>query len=262
LGQEAFQEGIQEYIKTYSNSNADWTALVAIVDTKSSEDIMHWSNVWVNSSGRPLFTEEIELNEKGGVSKFVLHQKAEDGSNKVWPQSFSIQLIDESGNLKDMDIKNMGTSFDLSKAIQGFKLADVLYNTNGFGYGVFPIYNKENIHRYAFLKDDVSRGYQFINLYENMLLGNIAPLATYEVYLEAIKKEENELITNYISNNLQTIFWTFLTEEQKNKVQKNTENDIYTLLEKELPANIKKTLFTLYQSLAISKEGTENLYQI
>lgn len=261
LGQEAFQEGIQEYIKTYSNSNADWTALVAILDTKSSEDIMHWSNVWVNSSGRPLFTEEIELNEKGGISKFVLHQKAEDGSNKVWPQSFSIQLIDESGNLKDMDIKNMGNSFDLSEAIQGFKLADVLYNTNGFGYGVFPIY-KENIHRYAFLKDDVSRGYQFINLYENMLLGNIAPLATYEVYLEAIKKEENELITHYISNNLQTIFWTFLTEEQKNKVQKNTEHEIYTLLEKDLPANLKKTLFTLYQSLAISKEGTENLYQI
>jgi aminopeptidase N len=262
LGQEAFQEGIQEYIKTYSNSNADWTALVTILDTKSSEDIQHWSNVWVNSSGRPLFTEEIELNEKGGISKFVLHQKAEDGSNKVWPQSFTIQFIDQSGNLKDMDIKNMGTSFDLSEAIQGFKLADVLYNTNGFGYGVFPIYNKENIHRYAFLTDEVSRGYQFINLYENMLLGKITPLATYEVYLEAIKKEENELITNYVSNSLQTIFWTFLTEEQKNKVQKNTENEIYTLLEKDLPTNIKKTLFTLYQSLAISKEGTENLYQI
>jgi aminopeptidase N len=112
------------------------------------------------------------------------------------------------------------------------------------------------------LKDDVSRGYQFINLYENMLLGKITPLATYEVYLEAIKKEENELITNYISNNLQTIFWSFLTEEQKNKVQKNTEHEIYTLLEKDLPANLKKTLFTLYQSLAISKEGTEKLYQI
>ena len=261
LGEEVFQEGIQEYIKTYSNSNADWNELVSILDTKSSIDIKNWSNVWVNSSGRPIFTEEIELNEKGNISKFVLHQRAEDGSNKVWPQSFKIKLIDKNGSLKYIDIKNMGKYFDISDATKGFKLDHILYNTNGFGYGVFPIY-KQKVHDYSFLNDEVSRGYQFINLYENMLIGKIAPLATYEVYLEAIKKEENELITNYLSNSLQTIFWTFLTEKQKNKVQKNTENDMYALLEKDLPANIKRTLFTLYQSIAISEEGTENLYQI
>jgi aminopeptidase N len=261
LGEEVFQEGIQEYIKTYSNSNADWNELVSILDTKSSIDIKNWSNVWVNSSGRPIFTEEIELNEKGNISKFILHQTAEDRSNKVWPQSFKIKLIDKNGSLKYIDIKNMGKYFDISDATKGFKLDHILYNTNGFGYGVFPIY-KQKVHDYSFLNDEVSRGYQFINLYENMLIGKIAPLATYEVYLEAIKKEENELITNYLSNSLQTIFWTFLTEKQKNKVQKNTENDMYALLEKDLPANIKRTLFTLYQSIAISEEGTENLYQI
>ena len=261
LGEEVFQEGIQEYIKTYSNSNADWNELVSILDTKSSIDIKNWSNVWVNSSGRPIFTEEIELNEKGNISKFVLHQRAEDGSNKVWPQSFKIKLIDKNGSLKYIDIKNMGKYFDISDATKGFKLDHILYNTNGFGYGVFPIY-KQKVHDYSFLNDEVSKGYQFINLYENMLIGKIAPSKTYEVYLEAIKKEDNELITNYLSKSLQTIFWTFLTEKQKNKVQKNTENDMYALLEKDLPANIKRTLFTLYQSIAISEEGTENLYQI
>ena len=78
LGEAQFKEGIQEYIQTYANGNADWSELVAILDHKTAADIKSWSDVWVNSPGRPVFTEEVELNEKGNVIKFVIHQKAED----------------------------------------------------------------------------------------------------------------------------------------------------------------------------------------
>ena len=261
LGEDVFQEGIQEYIKTYQNSNADWNELVSIMDKRSVINIKSWSDVWVNSSGRPIFTEDIEHDEKGNVSKFIIHQKAEDGSNKIWMQSFKIQLIDARGYSKNIDITNMGRSFDITSATKDFKPVQVLYNTNGFGYGVFPQYLNK-IHDYQNIKDEVSRGYQFINLYENMLNGTISPLQTYRVYLEAIDIERNELITNYLSGRIQAIFWTFLTEEQQNNIQEKTENKILKLVEKELPSNIKKTLFGLYESIAISAEGKENLYQI
>ncbi|WP_282073540.1 M1 family metallopeptidase [Polaribacter atrinae] len=261
LGEEAFKEGIQEYIKTYANSNADWNELVAILDEKSEGDIKKWSDVWVNSSGRAIFYEEVELNEKGNVTKFIIHQKAEDGSDKVWTQSFKIKLIDKRGYEKIINIKNMGKSFDITPAVKDFKPGQVLYNTNGFGYGVFPIYKKE-IGTYKVVKDAVSRGSQFINLYENMLIGEVTPLETYQIYLDAIQVEKNELIISYLSGRIQTIFWSFLTEEQQQDVQNKTEHQIYKLLEKELPKNIKKTLFKLYQEIAISEEGKENLYEI
>jgi aminopeptidase N len=261
LGEDIFQQGIQEYIKTYQNSNADWNELVSILDKKSEGDIKNWSEVWVNSSGRPVFTEEIELNEKGNVTKFIIHQNAEDGSDKTWTQSFKIQLKDARGYVKNINIKNMGTSFDITSATKDFKPGQVLYNTNGFGYGVFPIYKNE-INSYKDIKDDVSRGYQFINLYENMLNGVVSPMETYAVYLNAIQEEKNELITNYLSSKIQSIFWTFLTENQQDEIQQKTENQLFTLLKTELPTNIKKTLFDLYESVAISKVGTENLYII
>ena len=261
LGEDAFQQGIQEYIKTYQNSNADWNELVSILDKKSSGDIKSWSDVWVNSSGRPIFTEEIEYNEKGNVTRFIIHQKAEDGSDKIWTQSFKIQLKDARGFVKNINIKNMGKSFDITSAITDFKPGQVLYNTNGFGYGVFPVYKTE-INTYKDIKDEVSRGYQFINLYENMLNGNIKPLETYQVYLEAIQKEQNELITNYLSGRIQNIYWTFLTNEQQKSIQEKTERQILNLIEKENPKNIKKTLFGLYRSVGISNDAQENLYQI
>ncbi|ARV07370.1 peptidase M1 [Polaribacter sp. SA4-10] len=261
LGEEGFRDGIQEYIKTYQNSNADWNELVSILDKKSPADIKNWSDVWVNSSGRPIFSEEIKYDEKGNVTKFIIHQNAEDGSDKVWTQSFKIKLLDESGFEKGINIENMGASFDISEAVKDFKPEQVLYNTNGFGYGVYPIY-KIKISTFKEIKDEVSRGYQFINLYENMLLGNEIPLTTFQVFLDAILIEKNELIVNYLSGRIETIFWSFLHQEQQDKIQNKTENSIAVLLEKELPANIKKTLFGLYQSIAISEEGKENLYQI
>mgnify|MGYP000725338661 CR=1 FL=1 len=261
LGEDVFREGIQEYIKTYKNANADWNELVSIFDKKSSGDVKNWSDVWVNSSGRPVFFEEIELNEKGNVTKFIIHQKAEDGSNKIWTQSFKIQLIDERGYVKNIGIKNMGKSFDITSATKDFKPGEVLYNINGFGYGVFPIY-KDKINSYKEIKDEVSRGYQFINLYENMLSGEVAPLQTFQVYLEAILDEKNELIVNYLSGRIQSIYWTFLNDAQQSKIQQQAEKQLFILLEKELPTNIKKTLFGLYQSIAVSDKGRGSLYLI
>ena len=261
LGKDVFKEGIQDYLKTYQNSNADWNELVTIFDKKSAGDIKNWSDVWVNSSGRPIFYEEIETNEKGNVTKFVIHQKAEDGSDKIWTQSFKINLIDEKGYQKSIGIKNMGKSFDITSATKDFKPGQVLYNTNGFGYGVFPIY-KDKISAYKDIKDEVSRGYQFINLYENMLNGRVEPLQVFQIYTEAIQTEKNELITNYLSGRIQNIFWTFLSKEPQNKLQYYVSNKLFSLLESGLPSNIKKTIFSLYQSIAISDLGKNRLYQI
>lgn len=261
LGEELFQKGIQEYIKTYKNSNADWEELVSILDKNFGGDLKSWSDVWVNSAGRPIFYEEIEFNEKGNVTRFVIHQKAEDGSNKIWTQSFSITLKDERGFEKSINLKNIGKSFDISSAVKDFKPGQIIYNSDGFGYGVFPIY-KNKIHTYKNLKDDVTRGYQFINLYENMLLEKVSTLETYQIFLEAIQSEKNELISSYLSGILETIYWTFLTDVQQKEVQKITEENLIQLLESELPANIKKTIFGLYESVAISNQGKENLYQL
>lgn len=261
LGEALFQEGIQEYIKTYANSNADWNQLVAILDAKSPRNVKAWSEIWVNSSGRPIFYEEIETDDNGSVIKFVLHQKAEDGSEKVWPQSFKIHLKDARGYEKIIGIKNMGKSFDLSEAMKGFKPGQVLYNTNGFGYGVFPVY-KDQLDSYKTIKNEVSRGYQYINLYENMLNGNVSAKRTFDIFLDGLEVETNELIASYLSGRLNRIYWIFFNTEEQKSIQMKVENRIFSLLESNISANLKRTLFGLYQNVAVSQKGLTNLYRI
>lgn len=155
----------------------------------------------------------------------------------------------------------MGKTFDVLPFVKDFKSVQVLYNTNGFGYGVFPI-DKNKIDTYKNSKDEVSRGYQFINLYENMLIGKVTPSETYKELLNAIKIEKNELITNYLSSVIQQIFWTYLNDEERELAQVKIEKEIFSLLNENLSSNIKKTLFNLYASVAFNSDGNENLYQI
>lgn len=259
LGKDAFKEGMQSYIKTYANGNADWNELVTILDDKSPKDIKKWSEVWVNSSGRPIISDEIEY-ENGKITSFKIRQEAEDGTDKLWTQSFKIGMVYED-EVKVYEITLSDKEFDFKKALGKEKPINIIYNYNGFGYGVFPV-DKSAISLLSGIKDDLARGYTYINLYENYLNHNIGSIAMYYHLLEALQKEKNELITNYLSGRIQNIFWGFLSEKQRNKVSVSNDIHIFELLENDISPNLKRTIFGLYRSIAISDKGKERLYQI
>ncbi|MFV8226936.1 M1 family aminopeptidase, partial [Christiangramia aquimixticola] len=56
MGEEAFKKGIQTYISSFANSNADWNDLITILDKESELDLAEWSEVWVHQSSRPIFS--------------------------------------------------------------------------------------------------------------------------------------------------------------------------------------------------------------
>lgn len=93
MGKEAFQKGIEKYIQKYANDNADWNNLVEILDAETPLDMKKWSEVWVNKSGRVIFTDKIEYDSKNRIKKFEITQKAEDKSDNIWSQIFQIGLV-------------------------------------------------------------------------------------------------------------------------------------------------------------------------
>ena len=257
VGKENFQKGIQQYIATYANDNADWNDLVTIFDNLSPKNIKQWSDVWVNASGRPIISDHVSYDAEGKISSLTLTQNAEDNSDKIWEQFFTIGLVYDH-EIKPVDVLFNAKTVTINEAIGLPKPNEIIYNYNGLGYGIFPL----NLTHTNTLKDDVARGHTYINIYENMLHGTIAPVTAYQLFLKGIENESNELITNYLSGRLNTIFWKFLTTEQQHTLQPVTEHTLFTLLQKELPKNIKKTLFDAYSNLAYSTFGRDTLYQL
>lgn len=260
MGKVAFQKGIEKYIKKYANDNADWNNLVEILDAETPLDMQKWSTVWVNKSGRPLLKDKIEYDAQNRISKFEILQEAEDKSANVWPQIFEIGLV-YADKVQVVSVNLKGKSL-LLKELTGLpKPISVVYNYNGFGYGVFPLDGK-NLEAVLTLKDEVARASTYSNMYENTLTGTVLPVKAFDCFVKGIQSEQNELVLKIIANQTSSVFWKFLTEKQQNAKQKQLEDIVYERLQANLPGNIKKTLFNLFSSMAYSDSGKEKLYKI
>ena len=86
---------------------------------------------------------------------------------KIWPQAFEIDLI-YADHTRKIAVLSNSKSIELPKAIGLKKPKTILYNSNGFGYGVFPTNEKNleiSIERY---KSEVSKAHIYLNTYENI----------------------------------------------------------------------------------------------
>lgn len=260
MGAAAFQKGIEKYIKKYAYDNADWNNLVEILDAETPLDMQKWSEVWVNKSGRAIFTDKIEYDTQNRIKKLEIIQQAEDKSTNVWPQIFDIGLV-YPDQVKVINVTIKDKNLLVKEAIGLVKPIAVIYNYNGFGYGVFPL-DGNTAATVLSLKDEVARASTYINIYENTLIGNVAPNKAFDCFVKGIQQEENELVLKIITSQTSNVFWKFLTQKQQNKAQKQLEDVLYERLQANLPGNIKKTLFNLFSSIAYSDSGKAKLYSI
>ncbi|RRQ49086.1 peptidase M1 [Maribacter algicola] len=260
LGKETFKEGIQEYIKTYQNSNANWNDLVKILDDRTDIDLLSWSDVWVNSSGRPIFKDSVTYTEDGKISSLELRQMAEDRSDQIWPQIFEISLV-YPDTVRRIPLEFTGDELEITEALGLPKPLAILYNSDGMGYGVFPIH-PEAFETIAIIGDEVARGSFYINAYENALNGTIKPLELLRFYENRLYLEENELLSNLLSGYLRNLFWKYLTEEERRLEQSKITDNLWSQLQKDQSPNKKKTLFSTFESVAYTGTSIQQLYDI
>ncbi|WP_339659182.1 M1 family aminopeptidase [Flavobacterium frigidarium] len=260
MGKESFQKGIQKYIAKFANSNASWLDLVTILDDETTLDLKKWSEVWVNESERAIFSDEIEYNAENRITKFQLHQEAEDGSSKVWPQVFEIALV-YADTTKVYKVNVEGKTSNLANLLGLEKPLAILYNYDGYGYGVFPV-DLKTVTSSLRYEDDVARASNMLNIYENTLAGKVEVETSYHCFLNALQEEKNELVAKLIADQLKSLYWYYLTKEQQNQFHEKTINSVYNRMQEDIPANVKKTLFNLYQGLAYTASAKETLYQI
>ncbi|MFS4449458.1 M1 family aminopeptidase [Maribacter sp. 2307UL18-2] len=260
MGKKAFQKGIQRYLKKYAYDNATWNDLVLLLDEETPLDLKAWSEIWVNRSSRPLFQSKIKYASDNTIASFILSQTAEDGSDGFWPQSFNItlQYPDTLVSLR-ADIQKQKELLVAAKGLQ--KPEAIIYNSDGMGYGVFPV-EASFLQKIPLLENPVTRGYGYINIYENVLTGTISASDAFQLYKESLITEKNELLVSLASNYLNKVYWKYLSKSQRAQYQQPLEKQLLTQLKSDLPANSKKILFGRFRSIAYSESGKEDLFAI
>ena len=74
LGETAFRDGLQQYLRTHRFGNATWPDLIALLDERTPEDLAAWSRAWVEEAGRPIVATELRL-EGGRIASLAFVQR-------------------------------------------------------------------------------------------------------------------------------------------------------------------------------------------
>ncbi|GAB3032737.1 M1 family aminopeptidase [Spirosoma pulveris] len=260
MGKDALRDGLREYLKKYSSANASWRDLIAILDTHTPADLQAWNRVWVTETGRPKFTYQLD-QQNGTIRRLTLSQQGEDGTNRLWPQRFTIALV-YADHVEELPVDMTKSDVNLAAAVGKAVPLYVVFNSSGQGYGLFPV-DKAMISQLARLKNPVTRAAAYINLYENMLAGEaISPAQLAATYQTLLSNEPEELNLRLLTSQLSDIIWTLTRPDQRATLAASVEQDAWRAMETEKAPGKKKLLFRLYQSIALSPEARNRLYSI
>lgn len=258
IGPAGFQAGLRDYLHEYSGGNADWDDLIFKLQPYTKLKVFEWSQVWVKEAGRPVFTDSIRT-AGGKIVDWVIRQRGEDGSARVWPQVFNVTLV-YPGRVEELTVNMNASEVHVSAAVGKAKPERVVFNSSGLGYGLFPVDRRSLGWRSP---RNVTRAATYINLYENMLDGKV--MTPEELLLHdvaTLKKEREELNMNLLLDQIGLIFWHFLPGQDRNGIAPGLEETLWTLMDTVGAPNEKKLLFKAFSNLAFAKSEQDILYKI
>ena len=260
MGKAQFQQGVREYLKKFANSNASWPDLIQILDQYADADLKKWNKVWVDEPGRPVIDYMIEKKENK-IRKFRISQTAEYGKPRVWPQLFELTLFYKDYS-KEITVNLNAAEIEV-KAAEGMDVPlYVLFNSSGQGYGLWPSDPDMTTHLYTMDKP-LNRAAAYISLYENMLNGrSVKPLELLMLFLDGLNNEKEELNISLISNYIGSIYWRFLSSQDREQLSLTLENKIWAAMLEQSESNTKKLLFKAYQDVFLSSAANTRLYEL
>ncbi|MCX2740364.1 M1 family aminopeptidase [Pontibacter sp. M82] len=260
MGKEELRKGLQEYLKTYAYQNATWPDLIKILDDRTPADLEQWNQVWVNEAGRPIFTHDLKT-DKGKIEQLTVSQKGEDGSERVWPQFFEIALV-YPNRIEELTVDMTESKVVVEDAAGKEAPQFILFNSTGQGYGVFPV-DEAMLQRLYTLQDPVQRASAYINLYENMLNERgLRPAQLLDFYHKGLTREQEELNIKLLTGQLSDMYWQLLTPAQRQQYAAQLEGSLWQAMEQQKATNVKKLLFKIFQSIALTKAAQDKLYQV
>lgn len=251
LGEKKLKKGLRQYLSDYAYGNADWPELVSILDGLSEKDLKKWSKVWVDEPGMA----HIELKPEVENSMIHISQNDPGKKGRIWEQILEPVIFKNSG------IFTQTASFDKKDIQLNYQLDDfylLLPDGSGEGYGYFKTDEKSLEflqHNLALLKNPLHRGIAILMLWEEMLNGILSPDILFNVYLNALKNENDPLNSERMLTNLKTIYWKFMYSDERMEKSEMLEILLWTKLNKIGDPRLKASYFRTFSSVATTKKS-------
>lgn len=188
MGQKKMQYALQRFFRKYYFKNASWMHLIEVLDQEApTVGIRQMNEVWAMQKGMPT----IHTTYRNG--KLIITQSDPNGQRLYWHQKFDIRIINDLGSSHTItvDMNQPAIAYELKQTP-----SSIIPNCSGNGYGHFTLdeaYTNKLAQRLIITRDDSQRQALLLTLFDNYLLGRIAPSYFGEIYRN-MTKEKNPFI--------------------------------------------------------------------
>ncbi len=254
VGPAMLREGLRQYLTRFSFANATWPELIQMLDDRTPEDLAAWSHAWVDEDRRPVITTEIET-AGGRITRLTLAQRDPDAHRKLlWNQRLDVAL-GYADRVDHVGAQLNGASVDLVGARLRPAPLFVLANGRGIAYGEIHLdpasrqWLGANVSR---IKDPLTRGAAWVTLWDAMLDREVAPAPLLDLALTSLPAETDELNIEEILDRLRTIYWRFLTEQERTARAPRVERVLRDGLDGARTASLKGAYFAALRNTSIT----------
>jgi aminopeptidase N len=256
-GEEAFRNGLREYLKRYSFGNATWLDLVQILDARGSGNIARWSRAWVELRGRPEFNTTLRLSPDGNISQLALTGRDPLGRGLIWPQRLDVAL-GYADHIEQLHVPVDGRETNIPQARGMKRPLYVIPNGGGLGYGLFIL--DQTTRRYLVehledIPDALTRGSAWIDVWENLLAARVTPAEFLDLAMRALPRETDQQNVQRVLAYLSHAFWRFLSVDQRVARAPAVEAMLRQGLSKAQTSSEKSAWFNTFRDVALTREG-------
>jgi aminopeptidase N len=264
MGAAAFQKGLQQYLKDFSYANATWDDLIFILDELTPVSLKEWSNVWVKEPGMPHLLSTVSTDEDGYMKEFTIQQQKTSHSGQYWQQETEMALFYADTIIKIPVVINASkTQIPVTQKLK--KPLAILPNASAIGYGYFQLDTSSLstfLHSSLTVKDELIRGAIGIALQEELIHKKISGEDFINYLVISLEKEKESLNRQLLLSQLNQVFWSFLSDEQRSIYTPKIEKLLWELINESNSVSAKAAYFSSYRDMALSQEATQTLYDI
>ena len=213
IGEAALRDGLREYLAAHAYGNAGWAELIAILDSRTTEDLVAWSRTWVEESGRPRV--EVALATDGEtITELAVRQSDPSEAGRVWNQRLDLRLGYGGDASETMPVHLRGAMAVAAEAAGRPAPDYVLANGSGLGYGLMALDPRTRDYLLAELPDiddALTRAIAWVSLWELLLEGDVDPEGLIDLARRALLVETDEQNVSRILGSLTSAYWRYLT---------------------------------------------------
>ncbi|MXY24866.1 MAG: aminopeptidase [Acidobacteria bacterium] len=264
IGETALRDGLREYLAAHSYGNAGWADLIAILDSRTAEDLAAWSRTWVEESGRPRVGVRLE-SDGATIERLAVQQADPAEAGRLWNQRLDLRLGYAGEPPETLEVHLRDPEAVVAEAVGRPAPDYVLANGGGLGYGLMALDPRTRDYLLAELPsidDPLTRAIGWVSLWELLLEGEVDAEALIDLARRALPAETDEQNISRGLGYLTSAYWRYLTPERRTALAPEIEVLLWRGTTEADSRSLAAAWFGAYRNVALSADAVARLERI